>query len=108
MRDLLQTVINALLSADADAVWGRPTPDETITAGCDRDHTVVGLIKSDLDQRRVEALPPQPGIMRVAPGLTARVDDPMAQQQFRQPMPPTYVGKARQAPLSCNPRIVTR
>ena len=31
MRDLLQTVINALLSADADAVvgaeWGKPSPD---------------------------------------------------------------------------------
>lgn len=33
MRDLLQTVINALLSADADAVcgaeWGRPSPERT-------------------------------------------------------------------------------
>ena len=31
MRDLLQTVINALLLADADAVvgaeWGKPSPD---------------------------------------------------------------------------------
>ena len=31
MRDLLQTMINALLSADADAVvgaeWGKPSPD---------------------------------------------------------------------------------
>ena len=33
MRTLLQTVINTLLSADADAVvgaeWGRPSPDRT-------------------------------------------------------------------------------
>ena len=33
MRHLLQTMINALLSADADAVvgaeWGRPSPDRT-------------------------------------------------------------------------------
>src|SRR3546814_6725815 len=33
MRSLLQTMINALLSADADAVvgaeWGKPSPDRT-------------------------------------------------------------------------------
>ncbi len=27
MRSLLQTMINALLSADADAEWGRPSRD---------------------------------------------------------------------------------
>ena len=36
MRSLLQSIINVLLSADADAVvgaeWGRPSPDRTAAA----------------------------------------------------------------------------
>ena len=47
MRDLLQTVINALLSADADAVvgaeWGQPSPGRT--AQCN------GYRHRDLDTR---------------------------------------------------------
>lgn len=51
MRDLLQTVINALLSADADAVcgaeWGRPSPERTAQRNGYRHHpldTRVGTI----------------------------------------------------------------
>lgn len=40
MRDLLQTVINSLLSADADAVvgaeWGKPATTRTVQRICSR------------------------------------------------------------------------
>ena len=47
MRSLLQTTINALLSADADAVvgaeWGKPSPDRTAQRN--------GYRRRDLDTR---------------------------------------------------------
>ena len=52
----------------------------------DRDHTVVGFVERGLNQGRVEALPLEPGVVGADPGLPARVDDPVAQQELRQPM----------------------
>jgi hypothetical protein len=40
-----------------------------------------------LTPRRVEPLPPQPGVVRVSPGLPAGVDKALTQQQLREPVP---------------------
>lgn len=59
MRQLLQTVINALLSADADAVvgaeWGKPSPSRTAQRDGSRHRgldTRVGTIDVAIPKRR--------------------------------------------------------
>jgi hypothetical protein len=39
---------------------------------------------------RVETLPVQPPIVQIGPRLATAVDDPVPQQQFRQPMPGSH------------------
>lgn len=48
-----------------------------------RCHVAVLVVPGGLDQRGVEALPSQPGIVGADPCLPAGVDDPMPQQQLR-------------------------
>ncbi len=64
MRTLLQSIINALLSADAEAVvgaeWGRPSPDRTAQRNGYRHRdldTRVGTIDVAIPKLRKGALP---------------------------------------------------
>ncbi len=54
--------------------------------GHGQDRVVVGLERHGRD-RVVEALPAQPLVVHPGPSLPVGVDDPLTQQQFRQPMP---------------------
>src|SRR3546814_9920940 len=73
MRSLLQTMINALLSADADAVvgaeWGKPSPDRTAQRNGYRHRdldTRVGTIDVAVPQRSEEHTSELQSLMRTS------------------------------------------
>jgi hypothetical protein len=60
---------------------------ETVTAVHTSDHRVERRVEGQLQPGRIEVLSPQPQLMLSRPRLPTRVDDPLPQQQFGDPMP---------------------
>jgi hypothetical protein len=53
-------------------------------------HRLVGVLEGSLRAGEIEVLLEQPRVMRRRPCLAAGIDDPVPQQQFREPMPSSH------------------
>jgi len=60
---------------------------QPVPAGRGEQHRLEGGIERQLQPRQREMLPAQPLLVHPGPRMPTGIQDPLAQQQFRQPMP---------------------